>query len=83
MQTITIRCFRLSFGALIPPSGPKGSPISRWLTKAVTFPALRYLTNMEKIIGLALIAGTVAAIIHLTREPKLTDAAKLEAEWRG
>jgi hypothetical protein len=38
---------------------------------------------MEKIIGLALIAGTVAAIIHLTREPKLTDAAKLEAEWRG
>jgi hypothetical protein len=49
----------------------------------VTFPALRYLTNMEKIIGLALIAGTVVAIIHLTREPKLTDAAKLKAEWRG
>jgi hypothetical protein len=38
---------------------------------------------MEKIIELALIAGTVAAIVHLTREPKLTDAETLKAEWRG
>jgi hypothetical protein len=34
---------------------------------------------MEKIIALA---GTVVAI-QLIREPKLSDAEKLKAEWRG
>jgi hypothetical protein len=37
---------------------------------------------MEKIIALAVITGTVVAI-QLIREPKLSDAEKLKAEWRG
>jgi hypothetical protein len=56
--------------------------ISGGWVKAVTFSAPRYLSSMEKIIALAVITGTVVAI-QLIREPKLSDAEKLKAEWRG